>query len=194
MYYEQDRSLTDIASELNLNWKTLRNTVDKEDFNGSVQTTKESHSSKLDSFKPTIKDRLLADMKALRKQRHSDRRVYIRLCEKEGFDDRKSLNPWGQYDKKTGAPWGQYEGVLTTNNLSVEVWYCLSKEDGTTGWTMVTFPTRNSGVREVLIEDFRKQSFDDRGGHDEECRWQAVWQPAMLRVHMPVMHMSKSYI
>lgn len=96
--------------------------------------------------------------------------------------------------KKTGAPWGQYEGVLTTNNLSVEVWYCLSKEDGTTGWTMVTFPTRNSGVREVLIEDFRKQSSDDRGGHDEECRWQAVWQPAMLWVHMPVMHMSKSYI
>ena len=51
-----------------------------------MQTTKESHSSKLDSFKPTIKDRLLADMKAPRKQRHSDRRVYIRLCEKDGFD------------------------------------------------------------------------------------------------------------
>ena len=93
-----------------LNWisigKPLRNTVDKEDFNGSVQTTKESHSSKLDSFKPTIKDRLLADMKAPRKQRHSDRRVYIRLCEKEGFDDRKSLNPWGQYDKKQGLHGG----------------------------------------------------------------------------------------
>ena len=106
MYYEQDRSLTDIASELNLNWKTVKKYVDKEDFNGPVQTTKESHSSKLDSFKPTIKDRLLADMKAPRKQRHSDRRVYIRLCEKEGFDDRKSLNPWGQYDKKNRGSMG----------------------------------------------------------------------------------------
>lgn len=86
MYYEQDQSLTDIASELHLNWKTVKKYVDKEDFNVPVHTTKETHSSKLDPYKPIIDAWLLADTKAPRKQRHTARRVYTRLRKEEGCD------------------------------------------------------------------------------------------------------------
>lgn len=34
-------------------------------------------------------------------------------------------------------PWGEYVGEPTSSSLSIEAWYCLSKSDGTTGWTMV---------------------------------------------------------
>ena len=37
----------------------------------------------------------------------------------------------------TATPWGEYVGEANPGNLSIEVWYCLSKNDGTTGWTMV---------------------------------------------------------
>ncbi len=34
-------------------------------------------------------------------------------------------------------PWGEYVGEATSSSLSIEAWYCLRKNDGTTGWTMV---------------------------------------------------------
>lgn len=37
----------------------------------------------------------------------------------------------------TKQPWGEYVGEATSSQLSVEVWYCIRKADGTTGWTMV---------------------------------------------------------
>lgn len=88
LYYGQDKSLTEIARIENLDWRTVRKYVDMEDFNEAPPSPDEEvHSSKLDKFKPIIDKWLMEDKKAPRKQRHTARRVHIRLKdEAEGYD------------------------------------------------------------------------------------------------------------
>ena len=89
LFYEQDKNLTEIASETGLNWKTVKKYVDMVDFNSPppLPGVEAAHVSKLDPYKQTI-DRWLTDDKKLpRKQRHTAKRVFRRL-EKEaaGFN------------------------------------------------------------------------------------------------------------
>jgi transposase len=89
MFYQQDKNISQIASETGLNRKTIRKYVDMEDFNSQPPTSGsgESHESKLDTFKPLIDEWLQADKLAPRKQRHTAKRVFRRLRdETEGFD------------------------------------------------------------------------------------------------------------
>ena len=41
------------------------------------------------------------------------------------------------YSKTASNSWGNYEGDSLSQNLFVEVWYKIVKNDGTTGWTLV---------------------------------------------------------
>lgn len=89
MYYEQDKNLSEIASETGLDWKTVRKYVDLEDFNipAPKPETEVNHESKLDPFKPLIDQWLADDKKAKRKQRHSAKRIFERLKkEATGFN------------------------------------------------------------------------------------------------------------
>ena len=89
MFYQQDKSITQIASETGLNRKTVSKYVDMEDFNTPLPTSasEEEHESKLDPFKPLIDEWLEADKLAPRKQRHTAKRIYRRLRdEAEGFN------------------------------------------------------------------------------------------------------------
>ena len=83
MYYQQDKSISTIASETGFNWKTVKKYVDMDDFN--IRTPQpssgEDHESKLDPFKPLINQWLKSDQLAPRKQRHTAKRVYNRLRE-----------------------------------------------------------------------------------------------------------------
>lgn len=81
MYYEQGKSLSEIASDTGLNWKTVRKYVDQEDFSIPAPTPEKevNHESKLDPFKPLIDKWLADDKKAKRKQRHTARRIFERL-------------------------------------------------------------------------------------------------------------------
>lgn len=89
MFYQQDKNISEIASETGLNWKTVKKYVDMEDFNSPppIPASSEIHESKLDPFKPLIDEWLLADKLAPRKQRHTAKRVYKRLKdEADGFE------------------------------------------------------------------------------------------------------------
>ena len=89
MYYQQDKNISQIASETGLNRKTVSKYVDMEDFNTPSPTpaSEEEHESKLDPFKPLIDEWLEADKLAPRKQRHTAKRIYRRLRdEAEGFN------------------------------------------------------------------------------------------------------------
>ena len=89
MFYQQDKNITEIASETGLNRKTVSKYVDMEDFNlpKPKPSSDEEHESKLDPFKPTIDEWLEADKLAPRKQRHTAKRVFRRLQkEVKGFD------------------------------------------------------------------------------------------------------------
>ena len=88
MFYRQDKSISEIASETCLNWKTVKKYVDMDSSSLSpALASTEVHESKLDPFKPLIDEWLQADKLAPRKQRHSATRVFIRLKdEADGFD------------------------------------------------------------------------------------------------------------
>ena len=88
LYYGQDKSLTEIASLVNKDWRTVRKYVDMEDFNEDPPNPEdEDRSSKLDRFKPLIDSWLEADKKAPRKQRHTAKRIHKRLKEEAaGYD------------------------------------------------------------------------------------------------------------
>ncbi len=81
LFYQQDKNISEIASETGLNWKTVKKYVDMEDFNSPSPTliSKEVHESKLNPFKPLIDEWLQADRLAPRKQRHTAKRVFKRL-------------------------------------------------------------------------------------------------------------------
>ncbi|MBQ8306305.1 MAG: hypothetical protein IJX90_08840 [Blautia sp.] len=89
LYYEQGKTLTEIAAIMQLDWRTVRKYVDMEDFNPSppVPENEVLHQSKLDPFKPLIDSWLEKDKKAPRKQRHTAKRIHKRLkVEAEGYD------------------------------------------------------------------------------------------------------------
>ncbi|WP_423229962.1 IS21 family transposase [Acetivibrio ethanolgignens] len=87
MFYQQDKNLSEIASETGLNWKAVKKYVDMEDFNSPppIPTTSEIHKSKLDPFKTLIDKWLQTDKLAPRKQRHTAKRVF--KCLKDEADD-----------------------------------------------------------------------------------------------------------
>ena len=89
LFFEQGKNLTEIASETGLNWKTVRKYIDQEDFSEKPPEPKadKTHHSKLDPYKQLIDGWLEEDKRSPRKQRHTAKRIFQRLCnEVEGFD------------------------------------------------------------------------------------------------------------
>ena len=89
LFYEQGMSVTDVAKTVGCNWRTAQKYIDMEDFSPPhpVPGEAETHESKLDPFKPLIDQWLLDDKKAPRKQRHTAKRIHMRLeTEAEGYD------------------------------------------------------------------------------------------------------------
>lgn len=80
-YYEKGENVSQIAATLKLDWRTVRKYIDKEDFNEPAPKTASDQRfcPKLDPFKDVIDEWLVADKSAPRKQRHTAKRVYIRL-------------------------------------------------------------------------------------------------------------------
>ena len=89
LYYEQDKEISEIVQEIGLSWKTVQKYIDMTDFNlpNPTPVSALQFCPKLDAYKPTIDEWLMADRKAPRKQRHSAKRIFNRLKEEvEGFD------------------------------------------------------------------------------------------------------------
>jgi transposase len=83
LYFEEGKSVVQIARETGRDRKTVKLYIEKENWNTNKgQTQKESEFPKLESFKADIDEWLIDDKKAKRKQRHTARRVYDRLVEK----------------------------------------------------------------------------------------------------------------
>ena len=89
MFYQQDKNISQIASETGFDWKTVKKYVDMEDFNAPPPTSssEDLHKSKLDPFKSLIDEWLQTDKLAPRKQRHTAKRIFKRLKEEtDGFN------------------------------------------------------------------------------------------------------------
>lgn len=82
-YFTKGESISQIAKITGNDRKTIRTYIYKEDWNTPVPTPKfdQTRCPKLEPFKPIIDDWLLKDKQAKRKQRHTAKRVYDRLCQ-----------------------------------------------------------------------------------------------------------------
>lgn len=82
MYYGQGYKISEIARKEKLDRRTVAKYIDKEDFNRPAPKPASEYAfcPKLDPFKPVIDRWLTDDKKAPRKQRHTAKRVYRRLC------------------------------------------------------------------------------------------------------------------
>lgn len=88
-FFEKGESISQIAAELHLDWKTVRKYADMTDFNESPPkpVSEQRFCPKLDPYKPIIDEWLTEDKQAPRKQRHTAIRVFHRLRkEVPGFD------------------------------------------------------------------------------------------------------------
>ncbi len=88
-FFRKGKNITEIAREQNLDRKTVRKHILMEDFNEKQGAVfKEPRlCPKLDSFKPIIDRWLEDDKRAKKKQRHTAKRVYDRLCKESGTKD-----------------------------------------------------------------------------------------------------------
>lgn len=83
--WRQGESVTAIAKITGVSRDTVYKYRDEDDFSPSVPT-KAARPSKLDPYKPLIDQWLDDDMKRMRKQRHTAKRIHDRLTEETGVD------------------------------------------------------------------------------------------------------------
>lgn len=85
MYFEEGKNISEISRMTGHDRKTIDLYLKKEDWNiAPKQTVDEIPFPKLEPFKAEIDRWLLEDRKARRKQRHTAKRVFDRLCENHG--------------------------------------------------------------------------------------------------------------
>jgi transposase len=88
-YYVKGEKISQIVTELKLDWKTVQKYIDMTDFNEPAATpsSEKRFFPKLEPYKATIDKWLEEDRAAPRKQRHTAKRVFRRLKEEfPGFD------------------------------------------------------------------------------------------------------------
>ena len=89
LYFEEGKNISQIAKITGFDRKTVRNYLNKDDFNGPLPSAAcACQYPKLDKFKPEIDNWLNEDKKAKPKQRHTAKRVFDRLSiiYEESFD------------------------------------------------------------------------------------------------------------
>ena len=83
LYFEQGNNISQISKITGNDRKTIRKYIEIDDWSPKPEVKKEEYrESKLDPFKSTIDSWLEEDKKFKKKQRHTAKRVYVRLCEK----------------------------------------------------------------------------------------------------------------
>lgn len=81
-YFEEGKSISEIARETGHDRKTIRTYINKQDWNIDIPApVKENTFPKLEPFKAIIDEWLEEDKKARRKQRHTAKRVFDRLTD-----------------------------------------------------------------------------------------------------------------
>jgi len=89
MYFEEGKNISQISRETGYDRKTVRKYIEKDDWNKELlKIKKEPLFPKLDPYKADIDAWLIEDKKVKRKQRHTAKRIYVRLLEKykDSFD------------------------------------------------------------------------------------------------------------
>ena len=119
-YFVNGKTLTEISKETGHDRKTIRKVINQDDWNEAPPSVKTGGKTpKLEPFKATIDEWLMADKQFKKKQRHTARRVYDRLRNEEGtrktFDcSYETVNAYVQKRKK------EIYGTLNDGYLPLE--------------------------------------------------------------------------
>lgn len=185
LFYLQGKNISEIATQLNLDWKTVRKYIDKEDFNlpAPKPAYEQSFCPKLNHFKPVIDSWLEEDLKAPRKQRHTAKRIFNRLIkEREDFDCSYRLVAEYVAAKKKKMHLGKKQGYIplehSLGDAQADFGAADFYEDGShiSGkYFVLTFPCSNAGYMqlnygenmECLLEGM-KAIFEHLGGVPKE--------------------------
>jgi len=85
LYYGQGKTISEISRETGFDRKTIRKFINKESFNEDLPESSSwkhpGRPSSLKPFKAIIDSWLLEDLQHKRKQRHTAKRIFERLCE-----------------------------------------------------------------------------------------------------------------
>ena len=86
LYETENKSKSEIALITGLNYRTVSKYAEKSDWNAEkLPNVEPSAYPSLGKYIPTINKWLEDDRKVPRKQRHTAKRIFIRLCEGEGY-------------------------------------------------------------------------------------------------------------
>ena len=88
-WMSRSESVSTIARDLGIDWKTARMYADKDDFNEAVEEKVKKHHSKLDPYKPIIEEMLEEETQQNipRKQRFTAKRMHSYLVEEYGIEE-----------------------------------------------------------------------------------------------------------
>ena len=185
LFYLQGKNISEIATQLSLDWKTVRKYIDKDDFNPPAPKPAydQSFCPKLNPFKPMIDSWLEEDIKAPRKQRHTAKRIFNRLIKEiEGFDCSYRLVAKYVADKKKNMHLGKKEGYIPLEHNSGDAQADFGAADFyednshiSGKYFVLSFPCSNAGYMqlnygenmECLLEGM-KAIFEHLGGVPKE--------------------------
>jgi transposase len=121
LYYDEGKNITEIAKQTGRDRKTVRQGLQKEDWNEPQPHTLSESFPKLDPFKAEIDSWLTEDKKAKRKQRHTARRVYDRLAsEHPGSFNSSYRTVAGYVEMKRKEIYGKRAGYLPLEHIPGE--------------------------------------------------------------------------
>lgn len=163
MYFEEGKNISQIQKETGFDRKTIRNFVNKKDWNDPVQIPTERE-SKLDKFKPKIDEWLEADKEMRKKQRHTAKRVHDRLKEEYNEEFDCSYRTVAMYVAgKKKSLYTNNQGFLPLEHKPGEAQVDFGKaefvEDGKRyygSYLNVSFPYSNAG----FLQLFKGENFE----------------------------------
>ena len=159
-YYGKGENVSQIATALQLDWRTVRKYIDMQDFNEPAPkpASDQRFCPKLDPFKPIIDKWLQDDKSAPRKQRHTANQVFKRLKrEAQGFTcSYRLVATYVAHRKKqifTGTKTGYLPLVHRPGEAQVDFGTADFYENGkriTGKYIEVSFPYSNKGYLQLF--------------------------------------------
>jgi len=167
LFYEQGFNISEIADETGNTRKTISKIVDRTDWN-EEELVQNQQKSKIDKYKPDIDLWLSGDKKAHRKQRHTARRVFVRLTEKYGSDFdisyRTIVTYVGEQKKKI---FHKEKGYIPLQHIYGEAQVDFGKaefveagERHAGSYLVVSFPSSNAGFVQLFRGENRECLFE----------------------------------
>lgn len=122
LYFEEGKNISEISQETGRDRKTVRMYLEKEDWNeGIPHIQQESTFPKLSPFKSCIDEWLEEDKKAKCKQRHTPKRVFVRMGKKFGDEFTCSYRTVAGYvSKRKKEIFGKKVGYLPLEHIPGE--------------------------------------------------------------------------